>query len=113
MPVVALSRLVWLSITPWGEPCRPARVEDEGHVVAAASGVGHRRSSSMRASCEDDPSGVGPSPTCTNTRRRHRSNVVFFNRAALVKGRVPIPAQGYAMPAFLADLAKIRQSGGT
>jgi glucose/mannose transport system substrate-binding protein len=67
----------------------------------------------MRASCEDDPSGVGPSPTCTNTRRRHRSNVVFFNRAALVKGRVPIPAQGYAMPAFLADLAKIRQSGGT
>lgn len=43
----------------------------------------------------------------------HRSNVLFFNRAALAKAGVQVPAQSYAMPAFLADLAKVRQSGGT
>ncbi len=43
----------------------------------------------------------------------HRSNVLFFSKAALAKAGVQPPAAGYTMPTFLADLAKVGQSGGT
>ena len=43
----------------------------------------------------------------------HRSNVLFFSKTALAKAGVTPPAAGYTMPAFLADLAKVGQSGGT
>jgi len=43
----------------------------------------------------------------------HRSNVLFFSKTALAKAGVTPPAGGYTMPAFLADLAKVGQSGGT
>ena len=43
----------------------------------------------------------------------HRSNVLFFNRAALAKAGITVPANGYTEQAFLADLAKVGQSGGT
>ncbi len=43
----------------------------------------------------------------------HRTNVLWFNRAALAKAGVQPPGAGYTVPGFLADLTKVTQSGGT
>jgi glucose/mannose transport system substrate-binding protein len=43
----------------------------------------------------------------------HRSNVLWFNRAALAKAGITPPRAGYTMPEFLADLDKVKQAGGT
>lgn len=42
----------------------------------------------------------------------HRSNVLWFNRAALAKAGVKVPGSGYTTAAFLTDLTKVKQSGG-
>ncbi len=41
----------------------------------------------------------------------HRSNVLFFSKAALARAGVAPPAAGYTMTAFLADLDKVGPSG--
>jgi glucose/mannose transport system substrate-binding protein len=51
----------------------------------------------------DEPYGV---PTGA-----HRSNVLWFNKQLLARAGVDPPARGYTLPAFLADLAKVRASG--
>ncbi len=43
----------------------------------------------------------------------HRSNVLWFSRAALAKAAVTPPADGYTLPAFRSDLQKIKAAGGT
>jgi glucose/mannose transport system substrate-binding protein len=42
----------------------------------------------------------------------HRSNVLWFNRQALERAGVTPPSDGYTLTAFLADLAKVKASGG-
>jgi glucose/mannose transport system substrate-binding protein len=42
----------------------------------------------------------------------HRSNVLWFNRQALERAGVTPPSNGYTLAAFLADLAKVKASGG-
>ena len=41
----------------------------------------------------------------------HRSNVLWFNRQLLEQAGVTIPPSGYTLDAFLADLAKVEDSG--
>jgi len=41
----------------------------------------------------------------------HRSNVLWFNRRLLAKAGVTPPSSGYTVPAFLADLQKVKASG--
>ena len=41
----------------------------------------------------------------------HRGNVLWFNRRVLARAGVTPPAGGYTVPAFLADLAKVKASG--
>lgn len=41
----------------------------------------------------------------------HRSNVLFFNRRLLRQSGVTVPARGYTLDAFLADLAKVDAAG--
>jgi glucose/mannose transport system substrate-binding protein len=43
----------------------------------------------------------------------HRSNVLWFSRAALAKAAVTPPADGYTLTAFRSDLQKIKTAGGT
>ncbi len=43
----------------------------------------------------------------------HRSNVLWYSKTALAKAGIKPPAAGYTMPAFLADLTKVSQTGGT
>ena len=41
----------------------------------------------------------------------HRSNVLWFNRELLAKAGVAPPAAGYTLPAFLADLQRVKAAG--
>jgi glucose/mannose transport system substrate-binding protein len=41
----------------------------------------------------------------------HRSNVLWFNTKLLERAGVTPPSSGYTLPAFLADLAKVKASG--
>jgi glucose/mannose transport system substrate-binding protein len=41
----------------------------------------------------------------------HRSNVLWFNTAALAKAGVTVPTGGYTLTAFLGDLEKVQASG--
>ena len=41
----------------------------------------------------------------------HRSNVLWFNRSCSREAGVTPPSSGYTVPAFLADLAKVKASG--
>lgn len=43
----------------------------------------------------------------------HRSNVLFFNTAALEQAGVAAPGQGYTPAQFRSDLEKVKASGGT
>jgi glucose/mannose transport system substrate-binding protein len=43
----------------------------------------------------------------------HRSNVLFFNKKVLEHAGVSFPSSGYTLAAFLADLDKVKASGGT
>jgi glucose/mannose transport system substrate-binding protein len=43
----------------------------------------------------------------------HRSNVLWFNKQLLEHAGVSLPSSGYTLPAFLADLEKVRASGAT
>ena len=43
----------------------------------------------------------------------HRSNVLFYNKAALQQAGVTEPAAGYSPEVFLADLEKVKGAGGT
>jgi len=43
----------------------------------------------------------------------HRSNVLWFNKKALEHAGVSPPSSGYTLAAFLADLEKVKASGGT
>jgi glucose/mannose transport system substrate-binding protein len=41
----------------------------------------------------------------------HRSNVLWFNKRLLEQAGVSLPSSGYSLPAFLADLRKVKASG--
>jgi len=41
----------------------------------------------------------------------HRINVLWFNKKLLAKAGVTVPASGYTVDAFLADLGKVHQAG--
>jgi glucose/mannose transport system substrate-binding protein len=43
----------------------------------------------------------------------HRSNVLWFNKKLLDEAGVTPPSSGYTLPAFLADLKKVKASGAT
>ena len=43
----------------------------------------------------------------------HRSNVLWFNKKVLEHAGVSPPSSGYTLAAFLADLEKVKASGGT
>jgi glucose/mannose transport system substrate-binding protein len=43
----------------------------------------------------------------------HRANVLWFNKRLLARAGVRPPSRGYTLPAFLADLEKVKASGAT